>query len=364
MRSAMAEGKDSAARPKRGRLPAGILLLASVLLASAAAQTAAVRGPVSGVVYDGAERAVRPVIGVPGAAYLGPPIAAEIDFAGIAPSGQSAVVLAAGALYFVRGLQGGEPRWRALEQRSSAGLAAWSPDSGTVAVWSAEGGRLRAWRGLTGRVAAASHRGTRGSRSRSAGRTGPGTPRLEDFGFVDGSVAALAVDGRGRVLYAVPGGLYLARSGGPASLIAPLEDPAAIAVAEAGLFVADRARGEVLEVRGYATSPDIRLFAGPGRGIEDPAGLAVIEGGRTLVIAEARPRRLKFYDIETRAQTGELEVPIPPGRLSPLGERFLLLNQRSAAGETLYVLDSAGAPAVYFIPAGAAVDAPAASVED
>ncbi len=346
----------------RRRFPA-LVPLALCLLPAAAGQTGAIRGPVSGVVYDGAARAIRPVIGIPGAAYLGPAAASGIDFARIAPDGRRAVVLAGGTLYFVRGLRNGELRWRILEQRASADRAAWSPDSRTVAVWSADQGRLRVWTGLTDEVAAADHRETRGSRFRAARRAGP-APRLEDLGAVDGSITALAVDGGGQVVYAVPGGLYLARGDSPASLIAPADEPVALVVVESALFVADRARDEILEIRSYDTSPDITLFAGPGLGVDDPVALAVIDGGRTLLAAEAQPRRLEFFDVATRARKAELEVSIQPTRLAPLGERFWLLNDRVSGSDTLYVLDSAGRPAVYFIPAGDSAGAAATPVED
>ena len=347
----------------RLRLPA-LAVLAVCLSPAAAAQTGAIRGPVSGVVFDGAARALRPVIGVPGAAYLGAPLAAGVDFASVAPDGRRALAVSRGTVYYVRGLDTGVPRWRILEQRASADRAAWSPDSGTVAVWSAESGRLRLWRGLGDGTAAALYRETRGSRFRTLGRGAPGAPRLEELGAVDGVLSALAVDGRGGVFCAVPGGVYRAGAGGPASLIVRVEDPVALAVSDSALFVADRRSGEILEIReAEGGGPDVRLFAGPGRGIDDPAALAVVDGGRTLVVAEARTERLKFFDTATGAQTGEIEAAVRPTRLLPLGERLLLLNDRRKANDTLYVLDRAGPPAVYFIPAGSAAVS-ATPVED
>ena len=336
------------------RLPA-VAVLAACLSPAAAAQTGAIRGPVSGVVFDGAEQALRPVIGVPGAAYLGAPLAAQIDFASVAPDGRRALAVSRGTVYYVRGLGSGELRWRILEPRASADRAAWSPDSRSVAVWSAESGRLRVWRGLGDETAAALYRQTRGSRLWSPRRGAPGAPSVEDLGRTDGLLTALAVDERGGVVYAVPGGVYRAGTGGRASLIAGIEEPVALAVWESTLFVADRRSGEILEIHeAEGGGSDIRLFAGPGRGIDDPAALAVVDGGRTLVVAEARSQRLKFFDIATRAQTGEIGAPVRATRLLPLGERRLLLNDRTKAADTLYVLDRAGPPAVYFIPAGSA----------
>jgi len=77
-----------------------------------------------------------------------------------------------------------------------------------------------------------------------------------------------------------------------------------------------------------------------------------------------RSQRLKFFDIATRAQTGEIGAPVRPARLLPLGERLLLLNDRTKAADTLYVLDRAGPPAVYFIPAGSAAAISATPLED
>lgn len=338
-----------------------IILLVS---ASLTAQTSAIRGPVSGFVHDGSTRAVRPVIGIPGAAYLGPAVASGVDFASVAPDGRRALVLSGGTLYFVRGLRSGELRWRILEQRTSADRAAWSPDSRAVAVWSAAAQRLRLWRGLGDEVPGARRRVTRGTQFRSSRAGSPVAPQLDDLGVIDGEVTAMAVGANGDVFFATPGGLYEARENALASLIAQIDEPAAIAAAESALFVADRARGEILEIRYSKGAPDVRLFAGPGRGIDDPTALAVIDGGRTLVVAEAEPRRLMFFDTASRDLTGQLQVVIRPTRLVSLTQRLFLLNSRTSASDTLYVLDSSGPPTVYFIPAGSAAENPAIPVEE
>ena len=86
------------------------------------------------------------MMGVPGAAYLGASLVADLDFATVAPDGRSAVTLKAGKLSLVR--FGAELQTEALaENYPTPTLSSWSSDSRAVALYGAEAG-IHIWRGI------------------------------------------------------------------------------------------------------------------------------------------------------------------------------------------------------------------------
>src|SRR5512134_3362781 len=80
-------------------LACGLLLLA---LGAAFGQDGGLTGPVSGMVFDADSRSLRPVVGVPGAAYLGQPAVSGLDWASVAPNGRAALVLSNAQLRLLR----------------------------------------------------------------------------------------------------------------------------------------------------------------------------------------------------------------------------------------------------------------------
>ena len=48
-------------------------------------------GPVSGIVFDAKAKSLRPIMGVPGASYLGNALAADMDLAAVSPDGKFAL---------------------------------------------------------------------------------------------------------------------------------------------------------------------------------------------------------------------------------------------------------------------------------
>ncbi|HEV2447792.1 MAG TPA: hypothetical protein VGS58_17800, partial [Candidatus Sulfopaludibacter sp.] len=75
------------------------LLLCAACTVSFAQSQATLAGPVAGFVFDQSARAIRPMIGVAGAAYLGPAVVADLDAAAIAPDGNSALVVRGGRMF-------------------------------------------------------------------------------------------------------------------------------------------------------------------------------------------------------------------------------------------------------------------------
>jgi len=338
-------------------------LMAVALLASGlGGQTGSVRGPVAGMVYDPAARAIRPMMGLPGASYLGNPTISALDFASVAPNCRAALAVARGRLYLVRGLEAQAPEWLLLERSGGADRVAWSEDSSAAAVYSQASGRVRVWSNLA--TATGGLRASYPNPRLPARQIRPATtamPRLSDLGDVSalgGKVSALVLAARDEAVIGIEGeqtgGVYRLTAGSPPALLARVSAPSGLALAGGGrdLFVADRARQEILQISKYRDGGAPVLFAGPGRGIEDPVAVAVSRDGKTLLVASASGRQLALFDIGTRALAGQLDLDFEPSRLTRLGEDSLfLLNRRQSESEALQVFAAGPEPAVYFVPA-------------
>jgi hypothetical protein len=319
------------------------LVLSLCTLAAASgwlnAQDTRLAGPVSGIVYHAPSRAVRPILGIPGAAYLGGDLLAGLDFAALSPDGRSAIAVKDGALYAVTGISTGEAVWTRLESSvGEANRAAWSPGSKAVAVYSSTSRRLEFWSfGDSVEARAAS-----------------------DLSELAGTLTALCIeDSAARAFVALEseteGGVYVVPAGTPARLLARAARPSAIAIASGGsLFFADRATSEIFEL---SDSGDVRLFANEARGVIDPIAIALSPDRLALITASRTGRNITIFDIASRALKGRLDLDFEPSRVEPFSRSLYLLNE-ARASEPLRVLDAEREPAVYFIPAG-----PAASEE-
>jgi hypothetical protein len=311
----------------------GLAMLIGALTLTA--QQATLSGPISGYVFDNATRSVRAIMGLPGAAYLGDPLLAGLEWASVAPSGEVALALKDGKWYAIRGLAAWA-HWTELEGSFPApDRTAWSQDGNTAAVSTGAGGGLRFFRNLLG------------------------GPEAVSGADLPGPVTALALEASGECAVAAvkaeaEGGVYLACPGATARLLAAVGDPAALVLARGGrdLFVADRT-GRILEIQDFREAARVMPFAEmPGSGW-DPVGLAVSADQRFLWVAHRSERRLDSFDLDSRALAGQIGVEGEPVMLEPLAVKSVfLLRSVGSAGEPLLVLEAGAQPAVYFVPAG------------
>ncbi len=315
-----------------------VIMLCALLIGglTLAAQEASISGPLSGFVFDRASRSIRPIVGLPGAAYLGDAVAAGLDWAAVAPEGAVALAARDGRLWAVRGV-GAEQTWVAVEGVvATPDRAAWNADGSLAVVYAREEGRVQFLRNLADDPVAG--------------------PAVE----LPGRISALALESASGCAVAgveAPrdGGLYLVCPEAPVRQLAAMAEPAAIALAGGGrdLFVAERATGRILEIRDFRDEAAVMVFAAsPGEGW-DPVGLAVSADQRRLFVADRAGQRVDAYEVATRTLLAQIAVDGEPSLLEPLSVKSVfLLRSAGGGGEPLLVLDAGREPAVYFVPAG------------
>jgi hypothetical protein len=301
------------------------VLLGTLTALGLAAQPMRLAGPLSGFVFDSGAAGIRPILGLPGAAYAGEVIASGLQWASVAPGGAAALAYREGALYGLSGLERLEPVWSPVESAlGKPDRAAWSADGSLAVIYSAAAGLAQLVRNPGARAAA-------------------GEPLP-----VGGGVTALAVDSQGRIVAGLPDGVYLFDPQAPASLLAPVQGAVAIALAGDRLWAAG-AGGEIVEVEDYAGRPKAVLLAS----VPDPVGLAVSPDGKSLFVAGRADRAVEIYDLASRTTAGRLPLEVEPTTLEALSADALWLLRASAAGsDPLWVLKARPEPGLWFVPVG------------
>lgn len=334
---------------KRVLLKLPLLLLASCL----AAQTGPVSGPVAGLLYDGANRAVRPVLGVPGASHLGDAVITDADFARLSPDADSAIVLSGSTVTLYRGLGTGKTAvWR-LEDTGRIGDASWTADSTAVALYSAESGRLRIWSGFP-ELQEAEAPDTGSPRSQKSNtRRGAALPSVVELGRIPaelGEITALAAVSDTAALVGIGGRSgavrFYEKDTSPVSIL-DTPDPSAMALSADGrdLYVTDRSRNQLLMVPNYREATGATLLAGASSGINQPVALSLKTGA--LWIANAADPSLLSLNLATRTVETRIPLDFVPTRLQRLGtaETYVLTKA------PLRLLRATADPRVFFVPA-------------
>ncbi|MGA3079142.1 MAG: hypothetical protein ABSG56_36370 [Bryobacteraceae bacterium] len=73
-----------------------LIAFGALAISGWAQPSAGVAGPVTGFIFDAQLGAVRPMLGIPGAAYLGNGVAIGLDAASVAPDGSAALAVERG----------------------------------------------------------------------------------------------------------------------------------------------------------------------------------------------------------------------------------------------------------------------------
>ena len=310
---------------KRLALPCLAMIFAGAVLD---AQSTWLGGPVSGLVYDQFTKTIRPIVGVPGSAYLGPGVAGQLDFAAVSPNGKLALAVRGGALCLAN-LTGAQPDWRTLESESGpVESIVWSADSTAAVV---AGRSMKLWSHLDADPSQLSLLEVDGS-------------RWSSFVLVPGSEDVLA----GR-----DGGVYRLSASDTPRLVVPVPSPSSMALGVSNnvVYVVDRVNRQILALRHWDDSPEVSLVADASLGVKDPVAVAVAADDRSLLVADAS-RALIVLDPESRSVTGHWDLEFQPTRVERFSSGLYLLNSRTAGTQPLQVLATGAQPAVFFIPGG------------
>lgn len=307
----------------------------SIPMAAWAANDAAVAGPVTGFIFDTQAGHIRPMLGIPGSAYLGATVVSDAASASVSPDGSAAFAIQAGKLVLYTGLASASPTAVDLRGSITPDHFAWGPGVTAAAIYSSKSAQAQIVSNLLETPSA-------------------GAPI--DLSGLSGQVAALAFDGQEIILAVASGGssgIYTVTAQSAPQRIASAASPSALVLAGADLYFADRQTGQVWQIQSYARQPAPLLFASDAS-ISSPVGLQLSMDGTRLYAANAGSRALAVYDVAARSQIERIALNFTPTRLDRFGNASVfLLNDAGQGQAPLYVFSDANAAklAIYFVPA-------------
>lgn len=308
----------------------------------AASQTASLRGPVSGLIYDVPSRSIRPVVGFPGSSYLGQPALRDVGTVFLAPDGESALVVEDGQVVLIRGLRNGNStRLPVSELNGQVDHVAWASSSGSLVAYCSSMRRLLRLDVRT-----------------SPPMSGPST----DLSYLEGDVtgvvtnddASLAVIG---FRHPTQGGLYAVSEGVPPVQLSATKDPGAAVFGDSAnvLYAIDRDARQILRFpNGVYGGSELLSFSGESERLADPVGIALSPDGQRLYVAGGVDRMIRVYDLRSRELLLEIRLDVIPQGLSPLPatSSVFVLGPRRSGEQPTWLLDTRRVPSVSFVPAG------------
>jgi hypothetical protein len=313
-----------------GRL---LIALGALAVTGWAQPSAGVAGPVTGFIFTPPGN-IRPMLGIPGASYLGPAVATGLEAGSVAPDGSAALaVQQAGKLVLYGGLRSGLATALGVNGAiSGADHFAWAANGASAAVYSSGAAQGQILTSLA---------------------PSPTATAPIDLSGLPGQVTVVAFDGQRLIVgvaSAESGGIYLAGAATGIQKIASAANPSAIALAGGSLYFSDSQSQQIFQVQGYAGTPAAVVFANDS-GIDSPAGLQVSADGQRLYVANAGNQKLAVYDIASRSPIQSLGLNFTPTRLDRFGDSSVFLMNGSGQGPLYVVRDGGpGKAAVYFVP--------------
>jgi hypothetical protein len=310
------------------------LLLLAISGGLAGAQTGTFTGPVAGYVFDGGAHALRPVLGIPGAATVGAPIDAGYSFtaAYVAPRQDSFFGVAAdGSTHWFAIAAGAVTESAIAGVMQSPERVVFSP-SGTAAALYANG-QAQIVTGLRGSPAAAGSISLSSTDARHGRRVAPALAVSDDGGYL---------------LVALNGSIQLASQNGVVRPVIQTGADAVMAFAPGGHDAALAARGNgailIRDVPGAATQQPL---AADGPSFTTPVGIAFSADGSHVFVASASQKSAMAFDLS--GNRADMACSCSPAELTPMGSSFRL-NELTA--DPLWLVDAgASGPRVVFVPA-------------
>ncbi len=313
-------------------VPAALLALVA---SPVQAQTANFQGPLTGFVFSGASKTVRPLLGLPGATHAASPILTQVDGASIAPGGKWAFITRARHATLFGGLSTLAPVESSLSGLIDAvDRIVWNRDGSFAVLYSSSGNLLQ--------------------RIELSGNQPVADAPVDLSPW--GPVTTLAIDPAGQQIAAgfATSGLYLFPAGQSPALLLSMAHPQSAAFDGTGqwLFAIDPDNQRVLQFRaGSAYSVFASLAQTNGPALQ-PAGLAVSGDGRYLLTADATTQSVLVYEISSGNLANTIPLSFAPSRFEALSAGPVFLLNGNSRKEWLLVLDASQTPAVYFVPAG------------
>lgn len=320
---------------------AGFIGILAAFAAVGQAQQGQVAGPVLGYVFDGTARAVRPVLGIPGASIFGStlPLGYDVTTAWISPAGDSSVAIAAdGSLHLVRLTSGQGTEISLNGATGKPERVVFSPSGTSVALIAS--GRAQVFSGLPG---SATLSGTMDLGVASA-------PRAQAQIARRGTAAApagMALSDDGAWLLAVENGSLELIGAGGSHAIATVGRSGLAAFAPGGHDAAMLDSQQVLTMVRSVDSTATQQVLAQNAGVTGAAGLAFSADGKSLFLAGAG-QTMMVVNVSTGAQTAVACNCTATG-LQRMGNVYRLTEPGSGP---VWLLDpAAGTPRVVFIPA-------------
>jgi hypothetical protein len=301
----------------------GFALVGSI---PASAQTADIRGPLLGHVFDLDALALRPVLGIPGAARPGNSVdlGFSIDRAIISPRGKALAIRSGDGAVVAVHFESNPIRIDEFPQLTPRpdGLVTSSHGS-SVAIYYADAAKIDVLSGFNGAAS---------------------LTRELDLGNFAGKLQAVTVSDEGDVLLAINIGettsvYYVARLGEP-RFVLDVGPGATVSLSnhEQDAAIADPQRNEVLVLRSIRDG-GLRIDRWTARdGIESPVALAGDDDAPGHILVANSSGRIIDVNIDS-ATTSEIDCACGPTVIEPLdaGSAFRLTDLRS--GVPMYVYD-------------------------
>jgi hypothetical protein len=314
--------------------------LAAILSATAAvAQTGAIGGYTLGFVYDGRVSALRPLVGIPGAALLGAPLdtGGPIRNAYMAPAQNYAVALTDAGAVVVQFVSATDPPTLAPLgfDSSAASVVALSPNGSAGAFYSPNEALIRI---VTGLPAA------------------PTIARTVSTSAVSGTIRLLAIGNDAAALVAATDvadsdAIVLLDANGDSHALAASTHVSALQLVGAAqdLLVADDADDTVSLIQDVTGTGAVQLLADNSSGIDDPVALNVASDGR-LVVANGQGATVVTLAPDG-SQQQSYPCPCTPAALSRLNGSAVFLLNSITNSDPLWIFDGDSAtPRVVFLP--------------
>jgi hypothetical protein len=278
------------------------------LAAPANAQSGGFDRPTAGFVFSPGSRTVRPLLGIPGATYIGDAVLNDVSAAWPAPGGKWAFVTTSTHSAFLRGLSDTAPTESAADGIIDAvDRVAWSSDASFAVLYSSSARRLQ--------------------RVRLAG----GQVSVDDP--VDltpwGEPTTLAIDPSGRqIAFGIAGvGVYLMDGAQSPALLVSLARPAAAAFSDSGrLYAVDAETRRIVEFDAYSNPSDFVIADVVDGATFEPVGLAISGSAGYLMVTDRGARTVRVYDTATRTLTDTIHLDFAPSHMQRLstGATYLL----------------------------------------